>query len=1694
MKKKATRLALALGLIILNPPRLCANVTITSPTGGNNISCDKALNSTNGAAFTALGNIVITEGAATDFAAGANQTLILTPPPGWQFNPGAGTVTFTAKSDITAASISVTSSNATVTLTVGGTAKLDTLTIAGLQVQCLDGANIPGSEYIRRVYTNPGTVTIAGIDIDYTTFGFLNELAGTARGLALQTQPGSNSSAGVLFSPQPVLQIIDQFGNLLNLNSTTVVTASLASGSGTLQGTTKLTPAFGVVTYTNLSMNTAGNISLLFTATNLASAVSTPISVAPAQANHLVFATQPGSANAGAPFGIQPVIKTKDAFGGDSTAGLPASQLVTLALTSGSGTLLGTATVDIGTSAANGIVTCSGLEIDLAATNYQLTATSAGLASATSSIFSVSPGAFNGLQLLMPGEAAAPATPTGKSGTPTAQVAGTAFSVVINAVDANWNVIKTVTDTVSLASSDSNATLPANAALVSGTKSLSVTLKTAGAASVSANDLTAPAGTATTSPTITVSAGAFSKLQILAPGETAAPGSATGKSGAPAAQTAGSSFNVVVNAVDANWNPITSAADVVGLTSTDVNAVLPVNTALSGGSASLAVTSHTAGSTAFSAKDITDSTKTSGTSASIPVAAGAYTQLQVLVPGESPAPGTATGKTGTPLSQNAGEFFNVTVNAVDANWNKIASVTDSIGLTSSDANAVLPAGANLASGTQSFSVSLKTPGSTTVSATDLSDSSKPAAASAAINVVPPLYTSATGGNAISADTTGGTYTSLTGPVYTETVSGNVGTGTIILKAPAGFVFNTATPLPTVLITGAGGKSGNINGVAGGTAAALTSVTTTQLVFTVTKSSSGGFANTLTWQNVKVRPTAGTPLASGKLTFAGTASLVSVSTNSNLGSLVEVPGAANKFAILTQPSAIATAGLPFAQQPVVQVLDKFGNARSTDSSTVVTATRNAGSGTLQGHTSVTATSGIATFADLMHTVATNITIAFSSPSATNSVSSTVSVSPAAFTALGFTVQPGNATAGSVFGIQPVVAAMDVYGNPSTVGLPKSLNIDLSLSSGSGPLQGTMVADIGTTMGNGFVRFSDLRSDSAGPGQQLKVTASGPSTGYSATFSISAGPAAQLAIQTQPSANAQAGVAFPQQPAVQVEDAFGNPRTTDNTTVVTVARNLGTGTLLGTKSATASGGVATFTNLSYTNMQTINLNFTSGSMPAVTSSSITVGPGAARKLVVLTQPSATATAGQAFAQQPQISLIDQYGNLCVNDSSTVVQATRATGSGALQGTTTMPASAGVVSFTNLSYPIAETMTVAFSGAGLTNATSSSVAVSADAFTKLLVLAPGETAAPGTATGKAGTPTAQTPDAGFNLTVNAADNNWNLVKTATDLTALNSSDLFAGLPTNAALVAGTKQFSITLSESGATNSVGASDAANGAITSSMSSVPVSARFTSATGGKAIPSSTAGVSFTALTGPVYSEKAAGEAGKGTIILNAPTGFVFDTGGVAPSVLIKQLTAIKSPSNINGVASGTSVAMTSVSATQLVFTITSASSGATCQLTWQNVRIQPTSASPVAFGKLTKSGTSTMAGVTNGVSNFGTLNELAGASLSLAITGSNPNNTTDSWGTSSSSASGSTDGSSNSAYIVTPVTMTGLTVVDGSVKLTFKGNPVSTYQIERTTSLGASASWTPIGSITTDASGNGAFTDLNAPAQQGYYRTAGKP
>src|SRR5438093_13239514 len=125
--------------------------------------------------------------------------------------------------------------------------------------------------------------------------------------------------------------------------------------------------------------------------------------------------------------------------------------------------------------------------------------------------------------------------------------------------------------------------------------------------------------------------------------------------------------------------------------------------------------------------------------------------------------------------------------------------------------------------------------------------------------------------------------------------------------------DTGGTATSVLLNGNWTTSKYINGWANSSTNVL-SVTTTSLTFHVSTSSGGGGStpNKLTWQNVRVRPTAGTPLASGNLTKSGgsgTGSMVGVTdASTSFGQLTEVVGAASKLVFITQPGH-ATYGSP-----------------------------------------------------------------------------------------------------------------------------------------------------------------------------------------------------------------------------------------------------------------------------------------------------------------------------------------------------------------------------------------------------------------------------------------------------------------------------------------------------------------------------------------------------------------------------------------------------------------------------------------------------------------------------------------------------------------------------------------------------------------------------------------------------------------
>jgi Chitobiase/beta-hexosaminidase C-terminal domain len=209
--------------------------------------------------------------------------------------------------------------------------------------------------------------------------------------LAFVQQP-SNVPVGGTISPAVQVAVEDSNGNPVAA-ATNAVTLALAGGSG-LVGTLTVVPQNGAATFSNLSIGTAGSgYTLVATSPGLGSATSATFSVTPVApvAAKLAFSHQPSNALTGAPISPAITVTVEDANGNPVTT---ATNQVTVALISGTG-LGGTLTA----TPSNGVATFSNVTESTAGT-YMLSATSAGLASATSAGFSITAPINNGTTIL----------------------------------------------------------------------------------------------------------------------------------------------------------------------------------------------------------------------------------------------------------------------------------------------------------------------------------------------------------------------------------------------------------------------------------------------------------------------------------------------------------------------------------------------------------------------------------------------------------------------------------------------------------------------------------------------------------------------------------------------------------------------------------------------------------------------------------------------------------------------------------------------------------------------------------------------------------------------------------------------------------------------------------------------------------------------------------------------------------------------------------------------------------------------------------------------------------------------------------------------------------------------------------------------------------------------------------------------
>jgi len=415
--------------------------------------------------------------------------------------------------------------------------------------------------------------------------------------------------------------------DIVRVTATGSYTASPSSGT--------LSNGFRQFTVT---LNTVGSQTVSvsdLTNGSISGTTSPSIQVTASAPNHFSFNTITSPQIAGAPFSV--TIRAVDS-GGNTVTGYAADAI----LTANTGTASITPSQITFTAGVwTGLVTCKGAggSVALTCADY-----SAPPKIGSSNSFVVNPGPFFGLQVILPGESAMGGTTSGKSGTPTNQTAGTPFTTTVRAVDQYWNLVSGVNDRIVLTSTDTYAWIPSDTVLVNGQVLIPTRLHKSGYQTITVHDSDNVAIQANTSSQVFVTGGTFSRVLILAPGETPAPGTATGRGGTATDQNINYAFTLTALATDQWWNPVGGATDVVHITSGDPLAQLPPDQAMVDGRADMTIRLSTGGYQLISVTDVTQPGKTGSTTQVRAITSGFHLEASVA-----------------PSSARAGEPFTLTV-------------------------------------------------------------------------------------------------------------------------------------------------------------------------------------------------------------------------------------------------------------------------------------------------------------------------------------------------------------------------------------------------------------------------------------------------------------------------------------------------------------------------------------------------------------------------------------------------------------------------------------------------------------------------------------------------------------------------------------------------------------------------------------------------------------------------------------------------------------------------------------------------------------------------------------------------------------------------------------------------------------------------------------------------------------------------
>lgn len=455
-----------------------------------------------------------------------------------------------------------------------------------------------------------------------------NPLPGSVSGL---TGSPATQSAGAAF---PVtVYATDNWWNPVSSGDNVRITSSDANASTPVTGA--LSNGLGAF---NVSLGTVGTQTLTvadLTSGGITGMTSAGIAVIPSGAHHFEISPIASPQVAGVPVNV--TIRATD-VNGNTIPGYVGD--ANLAANTGAGSITperitfanGQWTGQITFRGAGGSVmfTCS----DFASTPH----------TGSSNSFVVSPGPLAGLQVLLPGETAQGGTLAGKIGTPSDQTAGGQFVVTLRAVDAYWNLVPGVGDRVSLGSTDAFATMPAETTLANGQRLVPVRLHRSGYQRIWTADVDQPTMRADTSAFVRIIGGPFSRVLVLAPGESPAPGTANGRTGTATDQSINYEFTVTVLATDQWWNPVSGPTDVVRVGSDDPLATLPPDSPMVDGRVDLPVRLARGGYNQISVSDVTDPLKTGSATQVRAISSGFHLEAAI-----------------SPATARAGEPFTITV-------------------------------------------------------------------------------------------------------------------------------------------------------------------------------------------------------------------------------------------------------------------------------------------------------------------------------------------------------------------------------------------------------------------------------------------------------------------------------------------------------------------------------------------------------------------------------------------------------------------------------------------------------------------------------------------------------------------------------------------------------------------------------------------------------------------------------------------------------------------------------------------------------------------------------------------------------------------------------------------------------------------------------------------------------------------------